>query len=328
MKILVTGAAGFIGFHTTLRLLADGHEVIGVDNLNNYYDVRLKQDRLLMLQQESGFSFIRLDLSDRERVAHLFAESSFDLVLHLAAQAGVRYSLDNPFAYIDSNITGTLTILEGCRHNGVKDLIYASSSSVYGANQKWPSAVSDRVDAPISLYAATKKADELMCHTYSHLFGLRATGLRFFTVYGPWGRPDMAYFRFAKSIIDGKPIDVFNHGDMKRDFTYIDDITSGIVGVVAAHVSGARHGHKVYNLGNNQPEQLLQFIGLLEELLGRTAVKNFLPMQPGDVYATYADIDESARDFGFSPSVSLRDGLSRFVQWFRAYGGAQDASQA
>jgi len=321
MKILVTGAAGFIGFFCSQRLLDDGHEIIGIDNLNNYYDVRLKQARLAQLEEKPGFSFIKLDLADREGMATLFREHRFDIVLHLGAQAGVRYSLDNPFAYVDSNLTGTLTVLEGCRHQGVKHLIYASSSSVYGANTKQPFAVEDRVESPVSLYAATKKADELMCHTYAHLYRFPMTGLRFFTVYGPWGRPDMAYFKFANAILAGKPIDVYNHGDMKRDFTYIDDIVNGIVAIVEKGPVSNDDAvpHRIYNLGNNQPEQLMDMISLLEAQLGMPAMKNFLPMQPGDVYSTYADIDMTHRDYGFSPSISLATGLERFVGWYRQY---------
>jgi UDP-glucuronate 4-epimerase len=318
MKILVTGAAGFIGFHSSLRLLGSGHEIVGIDNLNDYYDVRLKRARLAQLEGTPGFSFIKLDLADREGIAALFREHAFDIVLHLGAQAGVRYSLENPFAYLDSNLTGTLTVLEGCRHNGVKYLVYASSSSVYGSNSKLPFALEDRVDTPVSLYAATKKADELMCHTYAHLYGFPITGLRFFTVYGPWGRPDMAYFKFADAIMAGKPIDVYNNGDMKRDFTYIDDIVDGITAIIDKGPVMADDGvpHRVYNLGHNHPEQLLEMIELLEQQLGKAAQKNFLPMQPGDVYATYADISATKRDYEFSPKVSLARGLELFASWY------------
>lgn len=321
MKILVTGAAGFIGFFCCRRLLGDGHEVVGIDNLNSYYDVSLKHARLAQLEGALGFSFIQLDLADREGMAALFLNHSFDVVLHLGAQAGVRYSLENPFAYVDSNLAGTLTVLEGCRHHGVKHLIYASSSSVYGANTKQPFAIEDRVDSPVSLYAATKKADELMCHTYAHLYRFPVTGLRFFTVYGPWGRPDMAYFKFANAIMAGKPIDVYNHGDMKRDFTYIDDIVNGVVAIVEKGPipTGDDVPHRVYNLGNNQPEQLMDMISLLEDFLSAAAIKNFLPMQPGDVYSTYADIDATRRDYGFSPTTSLSVGLERFVGWYGQY---------
>jgi len=321
MKILITGAAGFVGFHSAARLLAAGHEIFGIDNLNSYYDVSLKDGRLVQLQRNANFSFLKLDLADREGMAQLFRENAFDVVLHLGAQAGVRYSLDNPFAYVDSNITGTLTVLEGCRHYGVKHLIYASSSSVYGANTKQPFSIEDRVDSPVSLYAATKKADEMMCRTYAHLYRIPTTGLRFFTVYGPWGRPDMAYFKFANAIRSGKRIDVYNHGDMKRDFTYIDDIVDGIEALVHNPAPGLNDEtpHRVYNLGNNNPEQLLEMITLLEAALGKKAEKNFLPMQPGDVYATYADITASKRDFGFAPKVGLADGLMRFARWYRKY---------
>ncbi|WP_434026042.1 NAD-dependent epimerase [[Pseudomonas] boreopolis] len=321
MKILITGSAGFVGFHSALRLLGLGHEIIGIDNLNDYYDVGLKHARLAQLEGKPGFSFIKLDLADREGIANLFGEHAFDLVLHLGAQAGVRYSLENPFAYLDSNLAGTLTVLEGCRHNGVKHLIYASSSSVYGSNTKLPFALEDRVDTPISLYAATKKADELMCHTYAHLYRFPITGLRFFTVYGPLGRPDMAYFKFANAITAGKPIDVYNNGDMKRDFTYIDDIVDGIEAIVTKGPveNGSEVPHRVYNLGHNHPEQLLDMIELLEKELGKEAQKNFLPMQPGDVYATYADIEAIHRDYGFVPKVSLADGLRRFSMWYKSF---------
>lgn len=319
MKILVTGAAGFIGYHASMRLLDEGHEIVGIDNMNEYYDVRLKEARLSRLSGRDGFTFSHLDLSDREGMAALFREHAFDVVLHLGAQAGVRYSIDNPFAYIDSNLTGTLTVLEGCRHHGVQHLIYASSSSVYGANKKQPFSVDDRVDSPISLYAATKKADELMCQTYAHLYRFPITGLRFFTVYGPWGRPDMAYFKFANAITRGEGIDVYNHGDMMRDFTYVDDIVDGIQALVDAGAPGAgdETPHRVYNLGNNNPEKLLDMISLLERGLEVTAIKNYLPMQPGDVYSTFSDIESSTRDFGFRPKTTLRAGLEKFVEWYR-----------
>lgn len=321
MKILVTGAAGFIGFHSSKRLLALGHEIVGIDNLNSYYDVRLKHGRLAQLEGKAGFSFVKLDLADRDGIASLFRENTFDLVLHLGAQAGVRYSLENPFAYLDSNLAGTLTILEGCRHSGIKHLIYASSSSVYGSNTKLPFSLEDRVDTPVSLYAATKKADELMCHTYAHLYGFSITGLRFFTVYGPWGRPDMAYFKFANAIMAGKPIDVYNNGDMKRDFTYIDDIVDGIESIITKGpiVEPGKVPHRVYNLGHNNPEQLLEMIELLEIELGNSTQKNFLPMQPGDVYATYADINATTRDYGFLPKVALPEGIANFARWYREY---------
>ncbi|WP_436905923.1 NAD-dependent epimerase [Acinetobacter johnsonii] len=319
MKILVTGAAGFVGFHSSLKLLNLGYEIVGIDNLNNYYDVNLKYARLAQLENQANFTFIKMDLSDREGIANLFAENKFDLVLHLGAQAGVRYSLENPFAYIDSNVTGTLTILEGCRHHGIQHLIYASSSSVYGANTKQPFSIDDRVDSPVSLYAATKKSDEMMCRTYAHLYKFPITGLRFFTVYGTWGRPDMAYFKFANAIMAGKTIDVYNHGDMKRDFTYIDDIVAGIVNIIQKGPILVENEvpHRVYNLGNNNPEQLLEMIELLEKSLGRKAQKNFLPMQPGDVYSTFADISDTIRDYNFKPRVSLAEGLDKFAQWYK-----------
>lgn len=321
MKILVTGAAGFIGFHSSKRLLAAGHRIVGIDNLNHYYDVGLKSARLDILQRESDFSFQRLDLADRAGIAELFGKENFDVVLHLGAQAGVRYSLENPFAYIDSNVTGTLTVLEGCRHNGVEHLIYASSSSVYGANTKQPFSVEDRVESPVSLYAATKKSDELMCQTYAHLYGFPITGLRFFTVYGPWGRPDMAYFKFADAIMAGKPIDVYNNGDMKRDFTYIDDIVSGIEAIVERGPLGKIEGvpHRVYNLGNNQPEKLMDMISFLERSLGKAAEKRFMPMQAGDVHSTFADISPAASDYGFQPKTNLREGIARFAEWHKTY---------
>lgn len=318
MKILITGAAGFIGFHSALALHAQGHELVGIDNLNDYYDVKLKHERLAQLQALKTFSFEKLDLADRAGMADLFKRHQFDVVLHLGAQAGVRYSIDNPFAYLDSNLTGMLTVLEGCRHNGVQHLVYASSSSVYGANTKLPFSVDDRVDNPVSLYAATKKADELMAHTYAHLYKLPCTGLRFFTVYGPWGRPDMAYFKFADAIMAGKTIDVYNDGDMKRDFTYIDDIVSGIVAIITKGPVPVAEGAQasVYNLGHNSPENLMEMISLLEDALGKKANKRFLPMQPGDVYATYADISAITRDYGFYPQTNLKDGLRRFAEWY------------
>ncbi|MBD8637308.1 NAD-dependent epimerase [Stenotrophomonas sp. CFBP 13725] len=320
MKILVTGAAGFIGFHSSLRLLEAGHEVVGIDNLNDYYDTRLKVRRLAQLEERQTFLFLKLDLADRDGMARLFEANSFDVVLHLGAQAGVRYSIDNPFAYVDSNLTGTLTVLEGCRHHRIGHLVYASSSSVYGGNTKQPFSIEDRVDDPVSLYAATKRSNELMCQTYAHLYRTRITGLRFFTVYGPWGRPDMAYFKFAEAITEGRPIDVYNNGDMLRDFTYIDDIVDGITSLIEAPAPGESDvtPHRVYNLGNNQPEKLMDMISLLEERLGKSAVKNFLPMQAGDVHSTYADIEASARDLGFSPKTSLADGLTHFAKWYQS----------
>lgn len=321
MKILVTGAAGFIGFHSSARLLAAGNDVVGIDNLNDYYDVNLKTARLGLLAKEPSFTFHQLDLTDRTGIANLFAREKFDVVLHLAAQAGVRYSIENPFAYVESNIFGTLTILEGCRRSGVRHLIYASSSSVYGANTKQPFSVDDRVDSPVSLYAATKKSDELMCHTYAHLYGIPITGLRFFTVYGPWGRPDMAYFKFATAIVGGIPIDIYNNGDMRRDFTYIDDIVDGIETLVAnpPPFPADKTTHRVYNLGNNRPEQLMRMVELLERYLGIEAKKRYLPMQPGDVPATFADIESSSSDFGYSPKVMLGDGLQEFARWFNQH---------
>jgi UDP-glucuronate 4-epimerase len=321
MKILATGAAGFIGYHASQRLLAAGHELVGVDNLNGYYDTRLKSARLALLQDVPGFRFQQLDIADRAAMAALFAQESFDIVLHLAAQAGVRYSLQEPFAYAHSNLVGMLTVLEGCRHHGVKHLVYASSSSVYGANAQLPYSVHDRADEPLSLYAATKRANEAMAHSYAHLYGFAATGLRFFTVYGPWGRPDMAYFKFADAITEGRTIDVYNHGDMQRDFTYIDDVVDAVAAVVARGPVPPPQGgapHRLYNIGNHRPEKLLDMITLLEGLLGREADKRMLPMQPGDVPATFADIADTARDYGFAPAVSLAEGLRRFVDWYRS----------
>jgi UDP-glucuronate 4-epimerase len=333
-RYLVTGAAGFIGYHVCEYLLGRGEEVAGLDNLNDYYDVSLKQARLERLQDKPRFTFDKLDLADREGMARLFAGGRFDVVIHLAAQAGVRYSLQNPQAYIDSNLVGTTNVLEGCRHSGVKHLVYASSSSVYGANTRMPYSVHDNVDHPVSLYAASKKANELMAHVYSHLFRLPTTGLRFFTVYGPWGRPDMALFLFTKAILEGRPIDVFNHGKMRRDFTYIDDIVQGVVRVSDRipqpdpNWSGDRPDpgassapYRIYNIGNNQPVELLDMISILEKCLGRTAKKNLLPIQPGDVPATYADVDDLMRDVGFRPATPLEVGVSRFVEWYRSYYG-------
>jgi UDP-glucuronate 4-epimerase len=334
MRYLVTGAAGFIGFHTARRLLARGDEVVGLDNLNAYYDVKLKEARLAQLTTCAGFRIERMELADREGVAALFAREKFDRVIHLAAQAGVRYSLQNPFAYIDSNLLGTTTILEGCRHTGVQHLVYASSSSVYGANTGMPFSVHDNVDHPLSMYAATKKANELLAHSYSHLYGLPVTGLRFFTVYGPWGRPDMALFLFTRAILAGEPIDVFNHGNMERDFTYIDDIVEGVVRVSdhVAQPNAAWSGdepdpgtskapYRLYNIGNNRPEKLERLIEVLEENLGRKAKRNYLPMQPGDVPATAADVEDLARDVGFAPSTPIEVGVKRFVDWYRDYYG-------
>ncbi|MFM6004877.1 MAG: NAD-dependent epimerase [Sphaerospermopsis kisseleviana] len=332
MKILVTGAAGFIGFHLSQRLLNRGDEVIGLDNLNNYYDVSLKQARLAQLQSQQLFTFAQLDLADQEGINNLFTTHQFDVVVNLAAQAGVRYSLQNPHAYINSNILGFTNILEGCRHSQVKHLVFASSSSVYGANTKTPFSIHDNVDHPISLYAASKKANELMAHTYSHLYGLPTTGLRFFTVYGPWGRPDMALFLFTKAILSGNPIDVFNYGKMKRDFTYIDDIIEGVVRVTDnipqgnPHWSGdkpdpgtSKAPYKIYNIGNNNPVELLHFIEVIEDCLGMKAQKNMLPLQPGDVTMTYADVDDLIADVGFKPATPIEVGIRRFIDWYRNY---------
>lgn len=329
--ILVTGAAGFIGFHLCKYLLNRGESVIGIDNLNDYYDVTLKQNRLAILNSEKNFQFYKIDVADRQALAELFASIQPNRVVHLAAQVGVRYSLKNPHAYVDSNLVGFVNILEGCRHCHVKHLVFASSSSVYGANTKMPFSVHDFVDHPVSLYGATKKANELMAHVYSHLYGLPITGLRFFTVYGPWGRPDMATFLFTKAILEGKPIDVFNYGKMQRDFTYIDDIVTGVVRVLdkipqpnptwsAAPAPATSHApYKIYNIGNNQPVELLYFIEVLEKCLGRQAQKNLLPLQPGEVVATYADIDSLEKDVGFKPSTPIEVGLARFVAWYRDY---------
>ncbi|MEL6495630.1 MAG: NAD-dependent epimerase [Cyanobacteria bacterium J06623_7] len=317
MKILVTGVAGFIGFHLTKQLLAEGHQVHGVDNLNDYYDVRLKEARLAQLLPQTQFTFEFLDLSDRQLTADLF-KATFDAVVHLAAQAGVRYSLDNPHAYVDSNLVGFTNILEGCRHSQVQHLIFASSSSVYGKNTKVPFATTDRVDTPVSLYAATKKANELMAHAYSHLYQIPTTGLRFFTVYGPWGRPDMAYHKFVKAIATGQAIDVYNYGKMMRDFTYIDDVVAAIIKLIP-HRAQSRPPYKIYNLGNNNPVELQEFIAIIERLMGKTAVKNFLPMQPGDVVATYADVEELLEDIGFKPTTPIETGLAKFVDWYQSY---------
>jgi UDP-glucuronate 4-epimerase len=318
MNILITGVAGFIGYHLAQRFLAEGQRVYGIDNLNDYYDVSLKKARLSQLTPQSGFTFQYLDLSDRTGMLQLFKEHKFDRVVHLAAQAGVRYSLENPFAYVDSNLVGFANLLEGCRHSQVEHLVFASSSSVYGANTKVPFAVEDNVDRPISLYAATKKANELMAHSYSHLYNLPITGLRFFTVYGAWGRPDMAYFKFVRAIAENRALDVYNHGKMERDFTYIDDVIEGVVRVTYKPPIG-QTPYKIYNLGNNNPVSLGKFIEIIEKAMGRSAIKNFLPMQPGDVPCTYADIDELIEDVGFKPTTSIEQGIEHFVRWYKDY---------
>jgi UDP-glucuronate 4-epimerase len=322
MHILLTGAAGFIGAHTARRLLARGDTVLGIDNLNSYYAVALKQARLAPLLAQAGFSFEQSDVADRAAMAALFARQRFDAVVHLAAQAGVRYSITHPEAYLDSNLTGFGHILEGCRAQGLGHLVYASSSSVYGGNTKMPFEESDPVDHPVSLYAATKKANELMAHTYSHLYRLPTTGLRFFTVYGPWGRPDMAYFSFTRAVLEGRPIQVFNHGHMKRDFTYIDDIVEGLLRVLDKPATAEKAGGvpcRVFNIGNQDPVALMEFIGCIEQALGREAIKEFLPMQDGDVPATYASTEALQRWVGFAPSTPLQDGIQRFVRWYRDY---------
>ena len=334
MTYLITGAAGFIGFHLSKRLLALGKSVVGVDNLSDYYDVNLKKMRLSKLDGNPEFTFYKLDLADRGGVENLFYENKFDYVVNMAAQAGVRYSLTNPHAYIDSNIVGFLSILEGCRRNDVKHLVFASSSSVYGANTKMPFSVHHNVDHPVSLYAATKKSNELMAHTYSSLYSLPCTGIRFFTVYGPLGRPDMALFLFTRAILENKPIDVFNHGKMKRDFTYIDDIVEGVVRLIDKvpepdpdwcgddpDSATSYAPYRLYNIGNNNPVDLMKFIGVLEDCLGKKAEKNLLPMQPGDVPETYADVDDLTEDAGFKPSTPIEEGIRKFVDWYREYYG-------
>ena len=332
MKILVTGAAGFIGMHVAKRLLERGDEVVGVDNLNDYYDVKLKQDRLAQLQPFEKFRFIKLDIADIETVATLFAKEQFQRVVNLAAQPGVRYSLKNPHAYISSNIVGFTNIIEGCRHNKVEHLVYASSSSVYGANTNMPFSVHQNVDHPVSLYAATKKASELMAHTYSHLYNMPTTGLRFFTVYGPWGRPDMSPSLFVDAILAGRPIDVFNEGKMQRDFTYVDDIVEGVVRVLdkvatpnpdfdTANPDPATSyaPYRLFNIGNHEPVELMTFIETIEQAIGKKAVKNMLPMQAGDVVATYADVEDLRRAVGFEPKTPLADGIGKFVDWYKSY---------
>lgn len=333
-KILVTGAAGFIGAHLSQKLIAGGAEVVGLDNLNDYYDPQLKKARMAALAEGDRFTHINMELADRPAMENLFKQHQFDAVVNLAAQAGVRYSLINPHSYVDTNLVGFVNLLEGCRHSGVKHFVYASSSSVYGANTRMPFSVHDNVDHPVSLYAASKKANELMAHTYSHLFKLPTTGLRFFTVYGPWGRPDMALFLFTKAILAGKPIDVFNNGNMERDFTYIDDIVEGVFRVIhkipeanpewssdSPDPATSYCPYRVYNIGNNNKEQLLRYIEVLEQCLGRKAEKNFLPMQPGDVPATYADVDDLVRDFKYKPGTTLEFGIGRFVEWYKGYFG-------
>lgn len=329
MKYLVTGAAGFIGFHLAGRLCAEGHEVVGIDNLNDYYEVSLKEARLARLGPQPGFRFERLDLADRTAMAELFAREQFERVIHLGAQAGVRYSLDNPFAYADSNLTGTLTVLEGCRHHGVQHLVYASSSSVYGLNEQMPFKTSDGVDHPVSLYAASKKANELMAHSYSHLYCLPTTGLRFFTVYGPWGRPDMALFKFVRAILKGEPIDIYNQGQLSRDFTHVDDIVEGIVRVAdrppvgdanwRGQTDASPAPYRLFNIGNGSPVRLLDFVEAIETALGKPAIRNMLPMQPGDVLATWADTEALFEATGYRPKVGLTEGVESFVKWYREY---------
>lgn len=329
MKVLVTGAAGFIGFYLTKALIEKNVQVVGIDNLNEYYDVELKKDRLAILanhENKENFEFLKLALEDRSSIFELFQNYDFDVVVNLAAQAGVRYSIDNPHAYVDSNLVGFVNILEGCRNSNIKHLVYASSSSVYGMNSKQPFSTKDCVDYPISLYAATKKSNELMAHTYSHLYGVPTTGLRFFTVYGPMGRPDMAYFKFTKSIIEGNQIDVYNNGEMKRDFTYIDDIIEGIMRVMDSipketnsNITNAKAPYKIYNIGNNQPVTLRRFITAIESSCGVKASENLMPMQAGDVPITYADVDELISDVGFKPNTSIEDGILKFVDWYKDY---------
>ena len=332
MKVLVTGAAGFIGSALSLRLLDRGDEVIGIDNLNDYYDIELKKARLARTQDHPGYTDVRIDLEDREGIAALFREHQPDGVVNLAAQAGVRYSIENPLAYVDTNLLGFANILEGCRYNEVGHLVYASSSSVYGSNTNMPFSVHDNVDHPVSLYAASKKANELMAHTYSHLYRIPTTGLRFFTVYGPWGRPDMALFKFTHNILAGKPIDVFNHGNHRRDFTYIDDIVEGVIRVLdrvpqpnpewsgdTPDSATSTAPYQLYNIGNNQPVELMRYIEVLEDCLGKKAEKNMLPLQPGDVPATYADVSDLVRDVDYKPDMSIEQGIAHFVDWYRGY---------
>jgi UDP-glucuronate 4-epimerase len=332
MKVLITGSAGFIGSALSLRLLERGDEIIGIDSLNDYYDVALKEARLERTAAYNNFTDLRVSIDDRVAMAGIFSKHRPDRVVNLAAQAGVRYSIENPLAYVDTNLLGFANILEGCRHNNVEHLVYASSSSVYGSNTNMPFSVHDNVDHPVSLYAASKKANELMAHTYSHLYRLPTTGLRFFTVYGPWGRPDMAYFKFTQNILAGKPIDVFNNGNHQRDFTYIDDIVEGVVRVLdkipqpnpdwsgdAPDSASSTAPYRLYNIGNHQPVELMHYIEVLEDCLGKKAVKNMLPMQPGDVQATYADVDELVKAIDYKPTMSVEEGMARFVDWYRAY---------
>jgi UDP-glucuronate 4-epimerase len=332
MKVLITGSAGFIGSALSLRLLERGDDVIGIDNLNDYYDVSLKQARLQRTLAYDGYTDVRIDLEDREGIAEVFRKHQPHRVVNLAAQAGVRYSLENPHAYVDTNLVGFTNILEGCRHNNIEHLVYASSSSVYGANTSMPFSVHDNVDHPVSLYAASKKANELMAHTYSHLYQLPTTGLRFFTVYGPWGRPDMALFLFTKNILAGKPIDVFNYGNHRRDFTYIDDIVEGVVRVIdnvaapnpdwsgdTPDSASSKGPYRLYNIGNNQPVELMHYIEVLEDCLGKKAEKNMLPLQPGDVPATYADVSDLVNDVGYKPDMSVEQGVANFVEWYRDF---------
>jgi UDP-glucuronate 4-epimerase len=331
-KILVTGAAGFIGFHVAQRLLSAGRAVVGLDSVNDYYDPKLKEARLEILRRDPNFSFVKLDLANRSATSLLFAQHRFPVVIHLAAQAGVRYSLQHPHAYVDANLEGFINVLEGCRHNDCRHLLFASSSSVYGANTKLPFSVQDNVDHPVSLYAASKKANELMAHAYSHLYRIPATGLRFFTVYGPWGRPDMAMFLFAKAIVEGKPIKLFNHGNMRRDFTFVADVSEAVVRLIDHPPQGnpewsgqepdpatSMAPWKIYNIGNNNPEDLMHVVSLLEQEFGRKAAKEMLPMQPGDVPATYADIDDLAREIGFRPATTIEHGIAKFAKWYRDY---------
>lgn len=332
--VLVTGAAGFIGFHLTERLLRAGRPVVGLDNMSAYYDVALKRDRLKALREHPGFTFIEADLADYTALEAQFRQHKFELVFNLAAQAGVRYSLENPQAYVRSNLDGFVNILECCRHHGVKHLVFASSSSVYGANTKMPFAVEQNVDHPLSLYAATKKSNELLAHSYSHLYGIPSTGLRFFTVYGPWGRPDMAMYLFTSAVLEGRPIDVFNNGDMQRDFTYVDDVVEALVRVGdkpatpnpdwrgdAPDPASSKAPYRIYNIGNNEPVKLMQLIETIEKATGKQAIKNFLPMQPGDVPATFANVDALMRDVGFAPKTPIEVGVQRFVDWYRGYYG-------